>query len=236
MISKYQSIHHNLANQELDWLPNDTKEWYAHNLKYNYQQLADNGWINTHFKYAFNSHGFRCQEFTPDPSIMFLGCSFTFGIGLPVDVIWPELTAQGLNMRCANLGIGGSDLNTAFRLASGWIDRVRPKIVVLMIPSILRFELITDRIIQILPNDVHQQVRPFYATWCQNTYNTELNAEKSILAIHMLCHLRHIKFLRYEWQELNHSEHRSALARDLRHWGAIQHELFSQKVLADIGK
>ena len=86
-----------LANRTVKWLPWDTEERYIENLKLNPQALENNGWINKEFTYQFNSFAFRCEEFTNDPSILFLGCSHTVGVGLPIEHTWPTVVANKLN-------------------------------------------------------------------------------------------------------------------------------------------
>ena len=67
------SAYPELANQEINWLPMDTKQLYKHNLKQNAQELAP--WIDNPFTYKFNSKGFRCEEFDTTDNVVFLGCS-----------------------------------------------------------------------------------------------------------------------------------------------------------------
>jgi hypothetical protein len=119
----------------------DTEQLYHKNLRDNYEELEKYGWIDRTILYKFNSLGFRCEEFTDDPSIMFLGCSHTQGIGLPIESIWPTIVSNELNLKCVNLGQAGCSSDTAFRLLHGYIDKINPKIVVYMDPPGMRFEL-----------------------------------------------------------------------------------------------
>lgn len=234
MTDKYDSFYKRYANQTLDWLPMDTKELYNQNIKQKYKMLEENGWINNHFTYKFNSDGFRSLEFTDDPTIMCLGCSFTCGVGLPVESIWPELLAKNLNLRCANLGVGASSMDTAFRLASGYIDKIKPKIVVCLIPPIHRFEIIGSDITQIIPGWIPNGLDSFYSKWLETEFNADLNCEKNLLAIQMLCHSRNIKFVSYDSLELADPRYQTAFARDLAHPGAMYHTIFSNKVLTEL--
>ena len=127
----YTSIYKKYASRSLNWLPMDSEELYLNNLKNpaQYELLKTHNWIDSNFTYKFNANGFRCNEFTSDPTIMFIGCSHTIGIGLPEDNTWPSIVSKKLNMACANLGQGGGSADTAFRLCHGWIDQIKPKIV-----------------------------------------------------------------------------------------------------------
>ena len=52
----------------------------------------------TQMLYTVNKHGFRGDNFsTKDDAIMFLGCSFTFGIGVPDEDVWCRNVADKRN-------------------------------------------------------------------------------------------------------------------------------------------
>jgi hypothetical protein len=226
----YDSFYKKLANQSRDWLPGDSLELYKENLINHYDDLKQHNWIDNHFNYTFNSLGFRCNEFTHDPSIMFLGCSYTMGIGLPVTSIWPELVSKNLKMNCANLGIGGGSCDTAFRLCHGYLDRIKPKLVIFMIPPGIRFENVNDGyILNILANKPEHAY--FLKTWAIDDNNSYFNIEKNILGIKMLCHERNTKLIVVHSDELKCS---NSLARDLGHTGIESHRIFSNKILEQI--
>ena len=226
----YNSLYKKLANQTKDWLPGDTLELYKENLINRYDDLKKNNWIDNHFNYKFNSLGFRCNEFTHDPSIMFLGCSYTTGIGLPIESIWPELVSKHLNMHCANFGIGGGSCDTAFRLCHGYIDRIKPKLVIFMIPPSIRFENVNDnQVSNVLVNK--SEYAYFFKTWAIDDNNSYFNTEKNILGIKMLCHERSTKLIVVDSVELHCS---NSLARDLAHDGIESHRIFSNKILEQL--
>jgi len=226
----FNSYYLKFANQKLNWLPMDTEELYLKNLKNRYEDLKSNGWIDNHFTYDFNSLGFRCKEFTDASSIMYLGCSYTIGIGLPVEHIWPELVSKELNLKCVNLGIGGASLDTVFRLCLGYIDKIKPKIIILLIPPGIRYELVSsDRI----DHFVVQSADEYYYRWAIDKNNNYFNQQKNILAIEMLCKYRNIKFICRDSEELyNISE--NSWARDLAHVGIKAHLNFSKELISII--
>ena len=49
------------------------------------------------YDYKLNSDGLRCVEFSEKPEILALGCSLTFGTGLPEEHVWPNLLKSMLN-------------------------------------------------------------------------------------------------------------------------------------------
>lgn len=225
----YNSQYKQFANQTIDWFPGDSYQLYKQNLINRYDELKQNNWIDTKFNYKFNSLGFRCNEFTHDPTIMFLGGSVTAGIGLPIEFICPELVAKNLKMNCANLGIGGSSCDTAFRFCHGYIDKIKPKLVVCMIPPGIRFENVNDeQITNVLISN--PQYADFYKHWTIDDNNSYFNREKNILGIKMLCQERNTKLIVVEFDIFNSN----SLARDLVHPGIECHDIFSKKILEEI--
>ena len=234
---KHRSYNYGCKNQIFYWHGSDSEDLYKKNLKNNYNQLKKYGWIYNNFTYKFNSYGFRCEEFSDDPTIMALGCSNTLGTGLPVDKIWPELLAKELNMKCANLGVGGGSLDSAFRMCHGYIDTIKPKIVVLLSPPGPRVELFTDDGVQnmgtwSLEHESILEKRSFFYTWVSEQNNVYFNEEKNILAIKQLCEQKNIKFINKTSNELIFIG--QSLARDLIHAGIENHKLFAKKLLSKI--
>jgi len=233
----YNSHYKKYANQSLDWLTMDTQILYEKHLKLNYSMLLKNNWIDyKSFTYKFNSHGFRCNEFNDSPTIMFIGCSNTCGVGLPIETIWPELVSKNLNMQCANLGQAGGSNDTAFRLCHGWIDKIQPKIVVLLNPPGVRLEIVTNKhnIRHLNPqwgNDLEDY--PFLKEWCMDNNNNYFNILKNTLAIENVCKSKNIKFVCFtlkEWWSIRKPD----LARDLTHAGIVSNHNFAEYALTKI--
>jgi len=212
------------ANQELKWLPMDTENLYKRNLKVNYFLLEKFNWLNSNFTYKFNSQGFRCDEFTNSPSIVFLGCSITVGIGIPVETTWASLVSNQLNLSCYNLGIGGSSNNTAFRLAHIWLKKIKPKVVVFCQTYPERLEVFNENgIISNIASDCGE----FYNHWLSNENNSALNQIKNRLAIQQLCNSFDIKFVHTSVHNFEFIDQ----ARDLAHPGITSNQKFSKLVL-----
>jgi hypothetical protein len=168
---------------------------------------------------------------------MFLGCSYTCGIGLPIHASWASIVASELKHASANLGIGGSSSDTAFRLCHGWIDVIQPRLVVMLQPHASRFELIkstaNDSVeIETIASFTQNLHRPFYADWTSNDSNSELNALKNLIAIKSLCAERNIKFINFTLGKF-HSEWVD-WARDLSHGGIESNKQFAKQVLSTI--
>jgi len=208
----------------------DSEERYEENLK-NYiskLRLQKFNWIDSTFTYKFNSHGFRCDEFTEDPGVMFLGCSHTCGIGLPIENTWAYLVSQQLNLKMINLGIGGSGLDTAFRLANHYIPQLKPKVLIHLQSHQARFSLVTkNTIYEFLPSIYPKEFEKFYFEWINYKENLILHELKHNLAIETLCNKNNIKYLTFPLENFITLDY----ARDLSHLGILSQQLFAKRVL-----
>lgn len=223
------------ANQTLDWLPSDDQKTYNHNLINKHDLLKQHNWLEKSFTYQFNSFGFRCDEFdSAADNILFLGCSFTCGIGLPYQETWAYQVAQALGYKNCNLGIGGSSLNTAFRLGHIYIRSLKPKIVILLEPDKYRLEILNHNgYYDVLPNmwgGWKDDIDPFYKIWISNERNSDMNRLKNVLALEQICNLNNIKFQSFRIDEMYDLDR----ARDLSHFGTISHAEFANYVLSKL--
>lgn len=221
------------AKQSQHWLPMDTSELFQHNLKKRRNELEKNGWLNREFTYDFNSHGFRCEEFTDTSSAVFLGCSATLGVGLPVENTWPYLVSKNLGIKCFNLGIGGGANDTAFRLAYGWLHRLRPSVVILCETTAERLEILAEHQDQyecIVPSHVPTWADGFYKRWLSDNNNGYLNQIKNAMAIKNICQDLNIKFVKTGIDQIPCLD----LARDLSHHGTESNRQFAENLLSQI--
>jgi hypothetical protein len=230
----HDSLYIKDANQELDWLRMDTKERYESNLKNETtrNQLIEHGWINNKFTYKFNSNGFRSAEFATSESIVFLGCSFTIGIGLPEDKTFASIVSRSLNLDCYNLGQGGSSNDTMFRLARHWVPKIKPKLVVLMSTFPNRYELKTyAKYINFMPHNSKDDKH--FKLWTIFDENAILNKEKNVLAIESICQRENIKLVNLS-MEKDFINLKDNSARDLFHAGIASHALTAENILSQI--
>jgi hypothetical protein len=176
-------------------------------------------WIDRPITYKFNSHGFRADEFdSPRSNVVFLGCSHTLGVGLPVESTWPYIVSAKLKLKNYNLSVGGSSNDTAFRLAYYLIKQLQPTLVIFLSTERTRSELHIDKDqrydlsawpigFPIIDN--------FTKSWHSNDTNSNMNYLKNTLAIKQLCSEHSIKYV----QEEILSIHAVDKARDLQHYG-----------------
>ena len=115
--SYYNKLISNRANKILDW--------HAYDQPNNYLEVNSKG-INLYPKqcneisYEFNNHGFRSDNFEnhADIPILFTGCSYTEGVGLPLNKVWAKRLANkladetGKTIPFWNLALAGAGLDS----------------------------------------------------------------------------------------------------------------------------
>ena len=132
----------------------DTLFWYASDSEARFDkhqkniitrsQLKKLNWTKDSVTYKFNEDGFRGDSFSDSSGAIFMGCSVTFGVGLPYENIWPYLVSKKLNLSCWNLGQPAGSLDTCYRLAKYWVPVLKPKYIFILIPTMYRREFYDD--------------------------------------------------------------------------------------------
>lgn len=236
-------------NTNREWMPSDTEESFRRMMqdpahqKYFAEQGWDRPWA---ISYKLNSHGFRCDDFTDGRHLMALGCSYTMGIGLPVQVIWPSLVGQALALPVANLAWGGSSTDTCFRLLRYWIGKLNPAAVMILVPPMQRLELVLDqncymtgrpRAEVFMSQSLSEHFNPddkYLYHWFLQEENQKINQEKNVLAMRALCEQYAVPFF---LQDTNTTMTRSrediGYARDYLHGGPKIHLEIAEKFIQE---
>ena len=142
-------IQEKLKNATFNWFPSDTKEMYEKNIKnLKYKNLIP---VDEYFSYDFNNYGFRCENFTDYTQhkyrILFLGCSHTNGIGLPVEQTWAYKLLKKINEELKEnipywtIAIGATGLDQQIRALYQLNDMLRPNIIIALFPDVSRREI-----------------------------------------------------------------------------------------------
>lgn len=93
--------------------------------------------------YTYNSLNFRSPEFFEDPDILTIGCSHTWGVGVPDGTLWPAVLAKQLNLSYANLGVPGASIYSAINVAMAYVEKYgKPKHIVGLLPDFRRLSII----------------------------------------------------------------------------------------------
>lgn len=219
------------SGQTLYWHGSDQPNKLQTNLQISDSRsiLESQGWHTPKsIVYEFNSHGFRDTEFDDRSCAMALGCSFTEGVGVDIDHVWPRVLSKMLNLHVWNLGIGGCALDTITRLTDFYLDFLRPKMVFLLLPSPWRLEFAKseNEFDVLLPNTLQSQdAGPFIKSWFAFDTNSLWNSKKNLLAIRYLCMEKQIPLFVLDTQQHGND----CLARDLLHPGRKYHSDIAQK-------
>jgi hypothetical protein len=121
------------------------------------------------YSYKYNSHGFRCDEFSSlsEFPILFLGCSMTSGVSLELQYTWPQLLIDNIRKHTNktipvwNLAVPGSSIDRQALLLEKYIHKLRPKLIFFLIPSMYRRLLvIKDEVVDYLPGRQGAHWRP----------------------------------------------------------------------------
>ena len=232
---------HGNRKQVLDWFPRDSKEVFLKT-----PQEHQDYWNSRPFTYSLNDWGHRCEDIDINANnILFIGCSLTFGTGLPKEETWTYLVSKELGMREVNLGVPGGSLDSCFRLYNAWQYEIKAPITVLCKPPGRRIEI--DRDIRYSRYGVwsrkvefKEEVDDFIFRYMfgGKAYNTI--EEKNMAAIKWIAHETNSKLFVFEfpdfvkddkpWQEV------LPLGRDGKHPGPEVNEWFAKKVVECLGE
>jgi hypothetical protein len=228
-----------LANSTLDWLSSDTLESFARMMQDPAHQkyFSEKGWDTPGtITYQLNSQGFRCDEFNNEPCLIALGCSYTVGIGLPVETTWPWLVGHALGLQVVNLAWGGYAADTCFRLAEYWLPKLNPALVVMLAPPVDRIEVLTQKEHMVyMPTNLPATASDtFIAEWMLNSENSRLNTTKNKLALHQLCANSNVLCQIYDANiYMADSRERLEYARDYMHAGPRGHRILAERIIHD---
>jgi hypothetical protein len=134
----------NYVTPDLRWTLGDTEQGYR----------ASGGhpiYDETSVEYKLNSLGYRCPEFIDRGQIRMIsiGCSYTYGVGLPQTALFHERFAERLGSEIGtsvvnwNLGSGAVSNNYIARLMHIAVPILKPDIVLILFTHLSRREYIT---------------------------------------------------------------------------------------------
>ena len=131
------------CNMITDFYGTDNEEKWKTNCKKSPDSDMVKYYKKNPIEYRHNNYGFRTPDDFNDVDIgnVFLGDSFTFGIGLRLEDLWSYKLSQKLGGKCWNLGQPGTSIGTAVRLMLGWKDYLKIDKIFHLINKYRRFEV-----------------------------------------------------------------------------------------------
>ena len=108
----------------------DTEENFKKNIL-THPEL--NYYVTNILTYSFNNYGHRCknvEDVDLDNYILFVGCSYTEGMGLYLEDGFPYILSQKLNCDYYNLGLAGSGIDIQLHNLTTWLLKYnKPKLL-----------------------------------------------------------------------------------------------------------
>lgn len=203
----------NYVNKTTQWGLTDCEETYKSE-----NSFGSNLYKPDSFNYTFNSSGFRCDEFNllSELPIVFLGCSFTEGEGLPVDNTWAYLLLEHIRRATNktipfwNLATGGSGTDMNAGLLANFIDQLKPKYIFYLRPPWMRRAIFVNQhnIQNWLPNHTHTNLHnnkgwhiPEYFAKCLVHESFAIQqADRSLTIIDLLAEKHKTKVFHFAWE------------------------------------
>ena len=122
-----------------DWFSYDDRATYESNIK---KQSSDWQWRHRPVKYTVNSQHYRCPEWDQinwNNSVLLLGCSMVFGLGLNDDETLGAILERKLGVTVINLGVSGASAMFQWMNTTKLIEqRVNPIRVIYIWPHHFR--------------------------------------------------------------------------------------------------
>jgi hypothetical protein len=85
--------------------------------------------------YDINSNGYRSEEFHKDNEVLILGCSQTYGSGIPNEFTWPNIFCKSTNTKYSRIAIPGDSINAQVYKAFKYFEEIgNPKVVLGIFP------------------------------------------------------------------------------------------------------
>lgn len=219
------------------WQGPDSQQMYQRNLADPVQQnkLEQWGWTDTCISYDLNSWGFRSKDSREfkhigSPSLITVGCSFTFGTALPVESIWPTLVSNELNLELINLGVPGHglDLSTQWLLSNGHTIS-NPKALVVLMPPPNRITWVEYANREFVASTFLMSHLQYPSIVKNLNVNGLMHYVQNINALDLWARSRNIPL--YIISGFKGMQTDPGLARDLQHFGVPWHEFGAHQIL-----
>lgn len=237
------------ANKSFQWHGMDNLEMFEYNSK-NISDFNDI-WNDIDISYKFNSNGFRNEEFEYFNNALFLGCSFTLGEAIPVDLRWTKIISQALMLNENNLAVTGASGDTCFRLANYWVEKLNPKYVFVLYPfKHRREEFKNDTVYSLYPNADAKKVSKIVSEqvldmpphdeeifnyhnkiWLSSQENILINYTKNLAAIENICSKNNAKLFIICFEDILNNVFSFPRGRDQMHPGIEAHKYIANLFL-----
>jgi hypothetical protein len=144
-----------LPNKDYPKTPNEKRlptHWLFPEERIEFNRRPHRIFDESSILYTFNDHGYRCPDFkkvNEKPGVLSIGCSWTFGTGLPEQFTWPAILCNrisglsGVEVLNWNLGMSGASNDYILRVLQQCVSLIKPKLAVIMFTDISRRDYIS---------------------------------------------------------------------------------------------
>jgi hypothetical protein len=119
-----------------------TLPWSSTDSLENWNKNSEKQEYSADFVYHHNAHGYRCDEFEdimnrPTKKLLVLGCSNTYGVGVPEEHTWPHMLKRQFEhhknekIDVINLGVPGGS-NQLIDVYLNWCHRFKPDYIAVL--------------------------------------------------------------------------------------------------------
>ena len=234
------------------YIPPDDENTFKQNLEINSHRLKENNWIDSKnnivdIDYRINKQGFRCEHFSDEEGILFLGCSYTFGVGLHEYQTWGYKVADHFGVKCWNLGIPGHglDLHSYFLQYHLKSELPNIKAICVLQPPPDRISLIHEHGKELVIHDYFTLIDSNVQD--QNTFTHrdflhsleltyDMNNLKNLKIIEDYCIKENIQYVYIDPRNTNIVLHGKSFARDCQHHGEFENTNIANKVIEQLDK
>lgn len=220
-------------NKVLKWFPSDTFKLFKKNLSSHKEQLDTLGWHKDSIVYKLDKFGFR-NDNALDLSKQYnlvLGCSHTFGIGVPNQCSWYNVLKEKFDEPFYNAAVPGGSIGSCTRSLIGLLDKgMQIKRVFVLLPDRTRFETFdgTDWTVISWWTGHSKEI----INTCTNDNTLDLFHEVNKLAIQGICDRNDIELVDIpvdNRDELDMMINDDKKARDLMHPGVDAHKWIGER-------
>lgn len=232
-LTGHEILHSNRSFDKTWMFDDNEKTWLKSRDKTEYTEED--------FSYRLNIHGFRCNDFnTMDfnkKSIVYLGCSFTFGIGLPEEHIWCSVLHKMIQDRYdeefnfINLGVPGGSVDEYLRFIP-WLTKFNTQMVITNNPSEDRALIVGSRPFICVPS---HGAEPYYSLLTQTPQHFSYKFDLAINVLKSYCDAAKINFVS---DSMVHDRlfinEEGKYARDGSHFGAKVHKEYAEILFKEL--
>ena len=164
------------------YIENDRNVHYFSPLDYTHRDT----WKHGDFSYDISKFGFRDKSNIPaEIDITAFGCSFTFGQGLPKNVLWHQVLGEQLQLSTYNFGQPAASVKTTLDIFSVMCNHTTIKHAIFLLPPFFRLQIASKHkysdnveLIPIIPN---------YSSNLESSYMLDASAIYKSLPNEELC-------------------------------------------------